>query len=142
MIGEFRAARRDQPGAEDLASFDTADIVLEHERPYRAKVIVRSNGPGAGITRETRKSLYRWLHLWFCILPPALNTTRPLEEQPSFDVYAFTLPTRGGEAAPWRYRGSAANPERPFSGAIVDHMTPVFFRQGQQRVRPQRVPLS
>ena len=129
VIGEFRAARRDRPSADDLAAFDTQDIVLERDAPFRAKAIVRSNGPGAGITRETRQSLYRWLHLWIALLPPALNTTRPFDEQPAFDVYAFTLPTRDGEAAPARYRGAAGSPEKPYSGVLTDHMTPVYFRQ-------------
>ena len=51
----------------------------------------------------TAPFLQRRLHLWFRILPPAIDIEDPWAQQPSFDPYTFTLPTRRGPVAPARW---------------------------------------
>jgi len=77
----------------------------------------------------TAPFLQRRLHLWFRILPPAIDIEDPWAQQPSFDPYTFTLPTRRGPVAPARWARFRQSNGRQFDGETCDFMEPVYFRQ-------------
>jgi hypothetical protein len=84
-------------------------------------------GPRSGLTRDV--ILFTDLHLWSQVDPPALDPNHPFEEEPTFDVHAFTLPTAHGPVAPARFRPWGVTGDAPFGGATCDFMHPVYFRQ-------------
>ncbi len=73
--------------------------------------------------------LQRRLHLWFRIEPPALDMTNLWSDAPTFDIYAFTFPTREGPVAPARFRHRNAEDKSKFAGVATDFMDRIFFRQ-------------
>jgi len=73
--------------------------------------------------------LQRRLHLWFEVKPPSVDVENPWSEQPPFDTYTFTLPTRVGAVAPARYGYVHREVGRSFEGAVGDFLNRVFFRQ-------------
>lgn len=73
--------------------------------------------------------LQRRLHFWFEIRPQRIDIDDPWAEEPSFDPYAFVLPTRVGPVAPARWKHFRKIEGRTFQGAVCDFMTAVYFRQ-------------
>lgn len=128
VVGHYADARVDRPTPEERALFVPGRVELERARPYRAKVFVISAPLHGALSRRFDGALHRQMHLWFCISPPALDTARTWQEQPTFDVHAFTLPTHDGDVAPERFKVSA-NFDLPFAGVDGDFMARVFFRQ-------------
>jgi len=128
VVGHYADARVDRPTPEERALFVPGRVELERARPYRAKVFVISAPLHGALSRRFDGALHRQMHLWFCISPPALDTARTWQEQPTFDVHAFILPTHDGDVAPERFKVSA-NFDLPFAGVDGDFMARVFFRQ-------------
>jgi hypothetical protein len=84
-------------------------------------------GPRRSTDREPY--LQRRLHLWYELRPPEVDVRNPWADQPSFDIYAFTLPTQNGSVAPARWKSLRDHEERTFAGGRCDFMDRVYFRQ-------------
>jgi hypothetical protein len=107
-----------------IGLFIEGDLTLgSSER--RAKALLQNckDIPGA------EPFLQRRLHLWFEVVPPAIDLENPWADQPSFDMYSFTLPTRRGPVAPGRWRHFRGSEGRSFEGEVCDFMDRVYFRQ-------------
>jgi hypothetical protein len=73
--------------------------------------------------------LQRRLHLWFEVRPPDFDPDDPWDEKPSFDPFAFTLPTAAGPVTPARWKHSSKRQGRDFEGVACDFGTSIYFRQ-------------
>jgi hypothetical protein len=73
--------------------------------------------------------LQRRLHLWFEIKPRKVNAEDPWAEEPTFDPYTFTLPTRCGAVAPARWTDLHHREGRTYEGEACDFMEHIYFRQ-------------
>ena len=73
--------------------------------------------------------LRRRLDLWFEIKPPTIEIDDPWTDQPSFDPYTFTMPTRSGPVAPARWKHFRRDDGRSFEGGACDFMDRIYFRQ-------------
>jgi hypothetical protein len=127
IIGHYRHLHLFDPSPSTIGMFVEGDVMLGS--PDRgAKAIVHNWGSRQDIT-DTTPFLRRSLHLWFEIRPPEINIEEPWADQPPFDPYAFTLPTRVGSVASARWTSFRSNHERNFEGKVCDFMDRVYFRQ-------------
>ena len=97
VVGHYRHLHLFEPSPEIIEAFVKEDIV-EGSPDQGAKAIfqnwgLRQNTPGLPF-------LQRRLHLWFENQPPEINIDDPWADEPPFDPYKFTLPTRSGSVAP------------------------------------------
>jgi hypothetical protein len=93
-----------------------------------AKAILQNWGLRQGLAGGA-EFLQRRLHLWFEIKPPAIGVNDHWLDEPSFDPYAFTLPTRIGLVAPARWKHLLPDDGKAFEGTTSNFMDHVFFRQ-------------
>ena len=127
VVGHYRHLHLFNPSPSAIGLFIEGDLTLgSPER--RAKALLQNWGlrkdiPGA------EPFLQRRLHLWFEIVPPGIDVEDPWADQPSFDLYTFTLPTWRGPVAPGRWRHFRRGDGRSFEGEICDFMDRVYFRQ-------------
>lgn len=127
IIGHYRQKLLFDPPRTAIDAFVKEDVTLGSAEDG-VKVILQNWGLGQGTTRLHRY-LQRRLHLWFEIRPPAIDVADPWSERPSFDPYAFTLPTSAGAVAPARWRHQRDTEGRKFEGAVCDFLDRVYFRQ-------------
>ena len=67
--------------------------------------------------------------MWFEIQPPKIDINNPWAEEPPFDRYEFTLPTKKGPAAPARFVDREINREREYAGVACDFLQYIYFKQ-------------
>ncbi len=127
LIGHYRHLHFFDPSQANVDSFVKEDVVLGSP-DIGAKAILQNWGLRGDIP-GTAPFLQRRLHLWFQIRPSAINTDDPWTDQPSFDPYAFTLPTRVGPVAPARWKRFRETDGRTFEGVVCDSMSLIYFRQ-------------
>ena len=127
VVGHYRHLHLYDPSPSNLEAFVAGDMVLGSP-DQRTKAILHNNGPHESIL-GTPSFLRRSLHLWFEIEPPEVDVDDPWAEEPPFDPYNFTLPTRVGPVAPARWTHFRQTKGRTFEGATCDFMDDVCFRQ-------------
>lgn len=120
IVGHYRERRLNNPTPEERALLVGGEHTLELPN-LRAKAIIQD------VSMDRPSLLLRRLHLWLHVTPPEIDIDDPWREEPTFDVYAFTLPTRHGEVAPARFR--AGFPSQHFAGVGSDFMDHVYFDQ-------------
>jgi len=127
IVGHYRHLHLFDPLPSVIEMFVKEDVILGSP-DEGAKAILQNWGlrqdiPGAA------PFLQRRLHLWFEIRPPEIDVEDPWADQPPFDPYTFTLPTRVGPVAPARWAHFQSNHGRNFEGKVCDFMDQVYFRQ-------------
>ncbi len=127
LIGHYRQLLLFDPHADLVNKFVKEDVTLGSV-DQGAKAILQNWGLRADLLGET-SFLQRRLHLWFEIKPPEIDIEDPWAEQPSFDVYTYTLPTNYGAVAPARWKHFRNKDGQAFEGATCDFMSRVYFRQ-------------
>lgn len=126
LVGHYRHLHLYNPSENAIGNFVKGDIVLgSPEQDLKASV--ENWGLRQDITPEP--FLQRRLHMWFQIRPQAIDVEDPWAEEPSFDPYTFTLPTRVGSVAPGRWRHFRPRVGRVFEGNVSNFMDRVYFRQ-------------
>ena len=126
VVGHYRHLHFFEPSHSAIDAFVKEDVTLGSPE-QAAKAILQNWGlrQDAGTT----PFLQRRLHLWFEITPPEIDVDDPWADQPHFDPYMFTLPTRVGAVAPARWRHFRYIEGRTFDGEACDFMDRVYFRQ-------------
>lgn len=126
IVGHYRHLHLLDPSPSTIVTFVKDDVVLGSPE-QDAKAILENWG--------RRKDplvapyLLRRLHLWFQIRPPEIDVEDPWAEQPSFDPYSFTLPTRVGPVVPAHWVHFRYTKGGTFEGVDCDFMENVYFRQ-------------
>ncbi len=124
LVGHYSQLLLFNPPLTSVEAFVNEDVTLGS--PEQGSKALLQNW---GLRREFQETyLQRRLHLWFQIAPPELDLDDPWSDRPSFDPYAFTLPTDVGPVAPYRWRSRGTEGEA-FSGGVCDFMDRVYFRQ-------------
>ena len=126
LVGHYRDLRLFNPAQSTIGMFTEGDLTLgSPEQGVKALVgcWLRNDIPFVD------PFLQRRLQLWFQITPSAIDLEDPWADQPSFDPYAFTLPTQVGPVAPARWAHLRHSAGRKFEGKVCDFMEPVCFRQ-------------
>lgn len=124
LVGHYRQLLLFNPPPARVEAFVKEDVTLGS--PEQGSKAMLQNW---GLRSEFRETyLQRRLHLWFQIAPPELDADDPWAERPSFDPYAFTLPTDAGPVAPYHWRSRGTEGEA-FAGGVCDFMDLVYFRQ-------------
>ena len=128
LVGHYRHLHLFEPSHSMIAAFVEGDLTLG-SAGQGAKAILQNWGLRQGFAGGA-EFLQRRLHLWFEIKPPAINVDDPWAEDPPFDPYAFTLPTRAGLVAPARWKHLRRPSDgKIFEGTTCDFMDRVYFRQ-------------
>ena len=127
LVGHYRHLHYYDPSDSAVTAFVNEDVTLGSPE-QAAKAILQNWGLRQDILGR-EPFLQRRLHLWFEIKPPAIDIEDPWTDQPSFDPYTFTLPTRCGPVAPARWRHFRSIAGRNFEGEACDFMDQVYFRQ-------------
>jgi hypothetical protein len=124
LVGHYRQLLLFNPPPASVEAFVNENVTLGS--PEQGSKAMLQNW---GLRRGFREPyLQRRLHLWFQIAPPELDVDDPWADRPSFDPYAFTLPTDEGPVAPYRWRSRGTEGEA-FAGGVCDFMDRVYFRQ-------------
>lgn len=126
IVGHYRHVHLLDPSPSTIGMFVKDDVVLGSPE-QDAKAILENWGFRKDLL--VAPYLLRRLHLWFQIRPPEIDVEDPWAEQPSFDPYSFTLPTRVGPAAPARWVHFRYPEGGTFEGVDCDFMDRVYFRQ-------------
>jgi hypothetical protein len=127
LVGHYRHLRLFDPSPSTIRTFVEEDVRLGSPE-QGAKVIVQNWGLGQDMP-STPPFLRRRLHFWFELRPQEIDVDDPWADQPSFDPYTFTLPTRVGPVAPARWKHFRHTEGRTFEGESCDFMSHVCFRQ-------------
>jgi hypothetical protein len=125
IVGHYRHLHLFNPSASTIEKFVEGELTLG-SREQGAKAVLQNWWLRKGIAEPF---LQRQLHLWFQIEPPPIDIEDPWADQPSFDPYTFTLPTRVGPVAPARWKHFRPSGGRSFEGEACDFMDRVYFRQ-------------
>jgi hypothetical protein len=126
LVGHYRHLLLYEPSEAAVQAFVDEDVTLG-SRDQGAKAFIQSWGPREDIMGEGCY-LQRRLHLWFRILPAAIDIRDPWREEPPFDPYTFVFPPAAGPVAPARWADVAETPDREYVGEC-DFMTTIWFRQ-------------
>lgn len=126
VLGHYRYLHLFDPLQDTIEKFVKEDVVLGS--PDQGAKAILQNWGLRDIT-GTIPFLQRRLHLWFEIKPPKIDVDDPWVDQPSFDPYMFTLPTRVGPVAPAHWKHFTPTEGRTFEGEVCDFMDRVYFRQ-------------
>lgn len=127
LVGHYRHLHYYGPSDNAVTAFVNEDVTLGSPE-QGAKAILQNWGLRQDILGR-EPFLQRRLHLWFEIRPPAIDIEDPWTDQPSFDPYTFTLPTRRGPVAPARWKHFRSIAGRNFEGEACDFGVQVCFRQ-------------
>ena len=127
VIGHYRHLHLFNPSPNTIDLFTEGDVTLGC-REQGTKAMVRSSRLQADFAYQD-PLLRRRLDLWFEIKPPKIDVDDPWTEQPPFDPYVFTMPTRFGPVAPARWTHFHSSDGRTFEGEVCDFMTRIYFRQ-------------
>jgi hypothetical protein len=127
LIGHYRHLHLFNPAAQKIAAFTEGELTLGFPE-QGTKALLQNWGLRKGSAGRD-DFLQRRLHLWFEIKPPAIDIENPWDEMPTFDPYAFTLPTSSGNVAPARWKHLHDSDGHTFAGVHCDFMDRVYFRQ-------------
>lgn len=127
LVGHYRQLLLFRPSAKATQAFVTGEVTIGAPGSG-AKAFLQNWGLKQDSVARG-KYLQRRLHLWFEIHPPAIDIENPWHEVPTFDAYAFTLPTAAGPVAPARWKHLHSTQDRDFDGTTCDFMDHVYFRQ-------------
>jgi hypothetical protein len=127
IVGHYRQLLLFDPPQSAIGAFVEANVTLGSP-DHGAKAILQNWGLRKASTGAERY-LQRRLHLWFEIKPPEINVDDPWPDEPPFDPYTFTLPTRAGPVAPARWRHFRPIEGRGFEGTVCGFMDRIYFRQ-------------
>jgi hypothetical protein len=127
LVGHYRQLLLFRPSARAEQTFETGEVTIgapaSGAKAYLQNWGLKQDSAARG------KYLQRRLHLWFEIQAPAIDIENPWHEAPTFDAYAFTLPTAAGPVAPARWKHLHSTQGRDFDGNVCDFMDHVYFRQ-------------
>lgn len=126
VIGHYRQLLFFDPPPNIVEAFVKEDVTLGSPG-QGTKAILQNWGLREDL--PDRRFLQRRLHLWFEITPPEIDVDDPWADQPAFDPYTFTLPTRAGLVAPALWRSFRDTEGRTYEGEVCDFMERVYFRQ-------------
>ena len=128
VVGHYRQLHLFDPSPETIKAFVQEDKDLVQGSPAKGTKAIFQNW---GIRHDTpgKPFLQRRLHLWFEIKPPEINVDDPWADDPPFDPYEFTLPTRSGPVAPARWKNFQQVEGREFKGISCDFMDLIYFKQ-------------
>ena len=128
VVGHYRHLHLFDPSPETIKAFVQEDKDLVQGSPAKGTKAIFQNW---GIRHDTpgKTFLQRRLHLWFEIKPPEINIDDPWADDPPFDPYEFTLPTRSGPVAPARWKNFQQVEGREFKGISCDFMDLIYFKQ-------------
>jgi hypothetical protein len=126
VVGHYRQLPSFNPPEESIESFVKGDLILGSP-DQGAKAILQNWGLRQDLS--TGKYLQRRLHLWFEITPPEISIDDPWADQPPFDPYTFTLPTKVGPVAPACWKSHREQDGRTYEGNTCDFMDRIYFRQ-------------
>ena len=126
LVGHYRHLHLYDPSQSRREAFVEKNVV-SGAPDQGAKAILQNWGLRQNVLDAP--FLQRRLHLWFEIKPPEIDTDNPWADGPSFDPYAFTLPTEAGPVAPARWKHLQQTKGRAFMGQTCDFMTRIYFRQ-------------
>jgi hypothetical protein len=126
LVAHYRQLLLFGPSQSAIEAFVEGDLTLGSPE-LGVKAILQN----WGLRQDNGRTpfLQRRLHLWFEIEPPEIDVDDPWADQPSFDPYTFTLPTRAGAVAPGRWKHFRRSGERRFEGEGCDFMDHIYFRQ-------------
>lgn len=126
VIGHYRHLHLFAPSANSISTFVEGNLVIGS--PKQGTKAILQNW---GLRKDSRRApfLLRRLHLWFEIKPQKIIAEDPWSEEPSFDAYSFTLPTRSGAVAPARWTSLRYRKGRTYEGEVGDFMESIYFRQ-------------
>ncbi len=127
LVGHYRHLHLFDPSRRTIGAFVEQEVRLGSPQ-QGAKVIVQNWGLRQDIP-VAAPFLQRRLHFWFEIRPQEIDVDDPWADEPSFDPYTFTLPTRAGPVAPARWKHFRHTEGRTFEGESCDFMSRVCFRQ-------------
>jgi len=116
VVGHYRHLRLFNPSPGTVDMFVEGKLTLG-SLEQAAKAVLQ-NGWHAKDILGGAPFLERRLHLWFQIMPPAIDIEDPWSDQPSFDPYIFTLPTSVGPVAPARWKHFHPSDGRSFEGGV------------------------
>jgi hypothetical protein len=128
LVGHYRHLYLFNPSQSAIGAFVKGDELTLGSPEQGAKAIFQNWGLRQGLAGGA-EFLQRRLHLWFEIKPPAIDVNDPWVDEPTFDPYAFTLPTRTGLVAPARWKHLHRGDGKTFEGTTSTFMDRVFFRQ-------------
>ena len=111
------------PLQREVDKFEQGEVLLGSAK-QGAKAIIQN-----AIEPDQEQYLLRRLHLWFEIKPPKIDIKDPWREEPTFDIYKFTLPTSNGPMAPGVKADFKYKKGRKFAGSSFVFLTNVYFRQ-------------
>ena len=126
VIGHYRHLHLFAPSERAVTEFVEGDLAIGSPQ-QGTKAILQNWGLRKDVGRTP--FLQRRLHLWFEIKPQAISVEDPWTEEPPFDPYSFTLPTRSGAVAPARWSHRRHREGRAYEGEVGDFMERVYFRQ-------------
>jgi hypothetical protein len=125
IIGHYRQLLLYSPSENATQSFVKEDLILGSV-DQGVEAILDNWGLRTDVGRTP--FLQRRLHLWLEIKPPTIDIEDPWSDQPAFDLFSFTIPTKVGPVAIARFK-KLRTEERDFEGVECDFMEPVYFRQ-------------
>jgi hypothetical protein len=127
LVGHYRHLHFFEPSPEIIKAFVKEDVVAGS--PDQG---VKASFQNWGLRQDILGPpfLQRRLHLWFEIQPSEINIDDPWADEPPFDLYEFTLPTRSGPVAPgrWSWKGIPKEGQK-FQGEVCDFMDRIYFKQ-------------
>jgi hypothetical protein len=126
LVGHYAHRHLYNPSDKDIASFTEGEVILGSPKEH-AKALFQNWGLRKDIGEAF---LQRRLHLWFEISPEPINEHDPWGEEPPFNLYTFTLPTRNGPVAPGKWKHfSSRDGNKRFKGKSCNFMDRIYFRQ-------------
>lgn len=126
VVGHYRHLHLFDPSEQCIKAFVNGDLTLGSPE-QGAKAILQNWGLRDDF--GTKPFLQRRLHFWFEIRPKEICIEYPWADEPPFDPYIFTLPTRAGAVAPARWTRFLETKGRSFDGEVCNFMDRVYFRQ-------------
>jgi hypothetical protein len=127
LVGHYHQLLLFDPHIDAINNFVKEDVTLGSV-DQGAKAILENWGLRKELLGD-KSYLQRRLHLWFEIKPIEIDIEDPWADQPSFDLYAYTLPTQYGAVAPARWTHFRKTEGCGFAGTCCDFMSRVYFRQ-------------
>ena len=126
VVGHYRHFHFLNPPQTAINAAVKGEVVLRG--PAGAKAIIQSSDLQDGFGLQ-EPLLIRRLHLWSQIEPPPIDVETAFDEEPEFDVAAFTLPMREGPVAPGRFARAKLKDGESFAGVSCDFMDRAYFQQ-------------
>jgi hypothetical protein len=126
LVGHYAHRHLYNPSADEIGAFSEGEAILGSPKE-NAKALLQNWGLRKDVGEPF---LQRRLHLWIEIPPASIDLEDPWSEEPPFDPYTFTFPTREGDVAPARWKNfRSSGCKKRFKGKTCDFMHTIYFRQ-------------